>query len=63
MYSPEAVQLPPSFHNPNRSAIPPVQLLWEEYEAGVPLSLGLAENTVLCFLSDHGDYGHSGEGS
>ena len=96
MYSPEAVQLPPSFHDPNRSAIPPVQLLWEEYEAGAPLKrwtfpfvcgeaqareivaktygqitmiddalgsvlealerLGLAENTVLCFLSDHGDY-------
>ena len=96
MYSPEAVQLPPSFHAPSRNATPPLRLLWDEYEAGQPLKrwtfpfvtseaqakeivaktygqismiddalgtvvqaledLGLAENTVLCFLSDHGDY-------
>ena len=96
MYSPEAVELPESFFSPNKSATPPVRLLWDEYEAGTTARrwtfpfvtgeaearditaktfgqitmiddaigsivdtlerLGLRENTVICFFSDHGDY-------
>ena len=96
MYQPEDMELPASFHEPSKKAIPPVALLWEEYESGAPSKrwtfpfvtgeaaakdivaktfgqismiddaigqvmgtleeLGLRENTVVCFLSDHGDY-------
>ena len=96
MYSPDEVELPISFHNPNKDATPPVRLLWDEYEAGKENKrwtwpfvtgeaearditaktygqismiddaigqvvgaldrLGLRDNTVLVFFSDHGDY-------
>ena len=96
LYPPQAVELPATFHGGNGPAIPPVQLLRAEYEAGAANPrwtfpfvcgedqardiiaktygqitmiddavgtvmatlnrLGLADNTVVCFLSDHGDY-------
>lgn len=96
MYDPNDIELPASFHKPNRDAIPPVRHLWDEYEAGAEHKrwtypfvtgeaeardiiaktfgqismiddaiggvvaalerLGLRENTVICFMSDHGDY-------
>lgn len=96
MYSPDEVALPDSFYTPSKEAIPPVRLLWEEYESGQeskrwtwPFAtgeaetrditaktfgqitmiddaigqvlsaldrLGLRDNTVLVFFSDHGDY-------
>jgi len=96
MYDPEDMELPASFHNASRDAIPPVRYLWDEYEKGgenprwtYPFvtgeaqardilaktfgqitmiddaiggvlkaldRLGLRENTVICFMSDHGDY-------
>jgi len=96
MYDPKDIQLPESFYKANRDAIPPVRMLWDEYQAGAlperwtyPFvtgesqardivaktygqismiddaiggvlqaleRLGLRENTVICFMSDHGDY-------
>jgi len=96
MYDPASVDLPESFSNPSKDAIPPVSLLWKEYESGAEskrwtfpfvtgesetrdivaktygqISMiddaigrilqtldeqGLREDTVICFLSDHGDY-------
>lgn len=96
MYSSEDIELPASFHSPNKDATPPVRFLWDEFESGVEPTrwtfpfvtgeaqarditaktfgqitmiddaignvlaaldqLGLRENTVLVFFSDHGDY-------
>ena len=96
MYDPADIDLPQSFLQPNKDAIPPVKYLWDEYESGAEHKrwtfpfvtgeketrdilakqygqitmiddaigdvlaalneLGMAENTVICFLSDHGDY-------
>ena len=96
MYDPDDIELPESFYKANRDAVPPVRLLWDEYEAGLQPErwtypfvageaqardilaktfgqismiddaiggvlqtlerLGLRENTVICFMSDHGDY-------
>lgn len=96
MYSSDEVELPRSFGDPARSAVPPMRLLWEEFEGGRSSKrwtfpfvadesqaremiaktfgqiamiddaigevvgalerLGLREDTVICFMSDHGDY-------
>ena len=96
MYDGAEVELPDSFFNPSRDAIPPVRHLWDEFEKGAENKrwtfpfvtgeseardivaktygqitmiddaiggvvaalerLGLRENTVICFMSDHGDY-------
>ena len=33
-YSPNDVELPQSFHSPNKDATPPVRFLWNQYESG-----------------------------
>ena len=96
MFDPDDMELPRSFSQPGKGAVPPLRMLWNDYEDGVEperfsypfvtsqqqareiiaktfgqiamiddamgaviaslTELGLADNTVICFLSDHGEY-------